>query len=520
MDEIYRQTMIKLRGMWQFRWLGLLVAWIVGAVGVVAVILTPDRYEASARIFVNTASILKPLMTGLTVMQNEDQQIAMLSRVVISRPNVEKLVQLAGMDADVKSKDGFDKLVDKVSSTLTIKGSGRDNIYTLSFRDVNPDRAKRIVQLFSSMFIESGHGGKASDTDAAKKFIDDQIAIYEKKLLEAENKLKEFKLKSLNQGAGEVNNHFARIAETSIQLERAQLELREAENTRDAFRRQLAAEESLPVVTGMPSASSIAVSEIEARLDAMRRNQDTLLQRYTENHPDVVGAQRVIRELEEQRAQAIQQRRREGGTMGSGAGFGTVRANEQIKVSYATAEATVASLRARVNEYSARYSRLKSTASLMPQLEAELAQLNRDYEVNKKNYETLVARRESATISGEMQAVSGIADFRLIDPPRVSPKPVAPNRGLLIPLALLAALAAGLGSSLVARELRPAFFDGRALSEATGLPILGTVSFLVTDTIKMEARRSLVRFLGGVGALVGTYVVGFAAVAYLAANRV
>lgn len=516
MEEVYRQAMIKLRGMWQFRWIGLLTAWIVGAAGVVAVILMPDRFEASARIFVNTASILKPLMTGLTVMQNEDQQIAMLSRVVISRPNVEKLVQLAGMDAETKTKEQFDALVDRVSTRLQIMGSGRDNIYTLSYRDTNPERAKRIVQLFSTMFIESGHGGKATDTDAAKKFIDEQISIYEKKLQEAENRLKEFKLKSLNQGAGEVSNHFGRMSETSGLLERAQLDLREAENTRDTYRRQLAAEES---TTGGPALPPAGLAEIDGRIDAMRRNLDALLQRYTDSHPDVTGAQRVLRELEDQRAQVLAAQKRAGVTGGSTYGGGP-RASEQIKVSLATAEASVASLRARVAEYSNRYAKLKSSAGQMPQLEAELAQLNRDYEVNKKNYETLVARRESATISSDMQAVSGVADFRLIDPPRVSPKPVAPNRGLLIPLALLAALGAGLAVAFLSREVRPAFFDAQSLAEGTGLPILGAVTLVVNDQRKAAERKSLFRFLGGVGALVGTYVVGFAVVAWYAANRV
>ncbi len=182
MDEILRQAIITLRGMWHYRWLGLVTAWVVAAIGIVAIIFMPDKYEASTRIYVNTASILKPLMTGLTVLPNDDQQIAMLSRIVVSRPNVEKIVQMAGLDAQVKSKPDYEKIVDGVINSLKIQGGGRDNIYVLTFRDVQPERATRVVQLFSSMFIESGHGGKASDTDAAKKFIDEQIASYEKKL--------------------------------------------------------------------------------------------------------------------------------------------------------------------------------------------------------------------------------------------------------------------------------------------------------------------------------------------------
>ena len=512
MDEILRQTIITLRGMWQHRWLGLATTWIVATIGVVAIYYFPDRYEATARIYVNTASILKPLMSGLTVLPNDTQQIAMLSRSIISRPNVEKLVQMAGLDADVKSKPDYEKIVDGVIKNLKIDGGGRDNIYLLSYRDTQTTRATKVVQLFSSMFIESGHDGKTSDTDAAKKFIDEQISVYEKKLQEAESRLKEFKLRSLGMAAGEGRDYFVRLAETTGLLERAQLDLREAENTRDAFRRGLANEEPVAVAgAAMPNVSGAMISEIEARIDAQRRSLDGLLQKYTENHPDVIGVQRVIRELEQQRIQLLAARRKEGVPVAPMSFGGGVRASEQLKVSLAQAEATVASLRARVGEYSGRHARLKAAATMVPQLEAEATQLNRDYEVNKKNYDSLVAKRESANISSDMQSVSGVADFRMIDPPRVSPGPVFPNRMILFPLALLVALAMGFAAAFVAREVRPAFYDGRALAEATGLPILGTISILTNESRKKAGRRTTATFFAGLGALIGAYLTSFVA---------
>jgi len=67
MDEVIRQATIILRGMWKHRWLGLVMAWVVAAVGVVTIFRIPDKYEASARIYVDTQSILKPLMSGLAI---------------------------------------------------------------------------------------------------------------------------------------------------------------------------------------------------------------------------------------------------------------------------------------------------------------------------------------------------------------------------------------------------------------------------------------------------------------------
>lgn len=519
MDDFFRQAIVSLRGMWNNRWLGMAAAWLVAIVGIIGVALTPDKYEASTRIYVNTASILKPLMTGLTVLPNDDQQIAMLSRIVISRPNVEKLIQTVGLDAKLKSKGDYEGLVDDVTKSLKIQGGGRDNIYILSYRDTQPELAKRVMQVFSSMFIESGHDGKATDTDAAKKFIDEQIIVYEKKLQEAESKLKEFKLKSMGVTSGEGASYFTRLSETKALLERSQLELREAENTRDAFRRGLASEEPSTVAGSVaPSVTTSMIAEVEARMDAMRRNLDILLQRYTEKHPDVVGAQRVIRELEEQRSQLLAARRKEGGPVAPVSVGTGPRAVEQLKVSLASAEASVASLRTRVAEYSSRYNTLKAAATMVPQIEAELAQLNRDYDINKKNYESLVARRESANMSGDMQSVSGVADFRVIDPPRVLPKPVAPNRSLLFPLALLAAIAAGLGVAFIAKDVRPQFYDGRTLTEATGLPLLGTVTMIERAGDKKAAKRSVTKFLAVLGALLGTYLASFVALTFLSAR--
>jgi polysaccharide chain length determinant protein (PEP-CTERM system associated) len=511
MHENFRIAVVALRGMWAHRRLGLATAWVTGATALATIMVLPDKYEASARIFANTDSILKPLMTGLTVQPNEDLRIVMLSRLLISRPNVERLVQTVGLDAQAKSGEDRERIVDSVMKTLEIKGAGRDNLnrdnlYTLTFRDVEPGRAKQAVNVLASMFIESSKGGKVEDTNAAKKFIDEQIVVYEKKLQEAENRLKDFKIRHFGLTPGEGKDFFVRMSETNALLSQARLELREAERARDAFRRGLASEESaVDSSAGASAGPGGMLAEIDARIDSMRRNLDTMLQKYTDRHPDVLGAQRVIRELEEQRRQLIAANRKSGVSVIQPATSGQ-RASETLKVSLAQAEAAVASLSSRVAEYAERYNRLKASATLVPQLDAEYAQLNRDYDVNKKNYESLVARRESATISGEMQSVAGVSDFRLVDPPRVSPSPVWPNRRLLIPLALMLALAAGLGAAYIAHETRPTFYDGRSLREVSGLPLLGVVSMIMSEPKRLAERRSMFRFLGGVGALLGTYL--------------
>jgi polysaccharide chain length determinant protein (PEP-CTERM system associated) len=160
------------------------VAWVVGLASAVAVLATPDKYEASARVYVDTQSILKPLMSGLVTMPNVDQQVMMLSRTLITRPNVEKLIRMADLDLKIESKKDRDALVDTLMSSLKISNTTRDNIYSMTYRDSQPEHAKKVVQSLVSIFVESNLGSARKDSEAARKFLDQEIAGYEKKLEE------------------------------------------------------------------------------------------------------------------------------------------------------------------------------------------------------------------------------------------------------------------------------------------------------------------------------------------------
>ena len=519
MDELISQISIAAKGMWKHRWLGLLVASLVTAIGSAIVLLVPDKYEATARIFVDTQSILKPLMSGLAVQPNVDQQVVMLSRTLISRPNVEKLIRMADLDLKSQSKEAQDTLIDTLMKTLEIKNVGRDNLYVLSYRDTTPEKAKRVVQSLLSIFVESSLGDSRKDSNTARKFIDEQIKAYVGKLEEAETRLKEFKVRNMEIQTTDGKDMAGQLSAVSSQLSQARLELREAENARDAARRQMEAEKSQTAdITSrsllQESAMSISTPEINARIEAQRHNLDMLLQRFTEQHPDVVGGRRLITELEELRRKEVQQLRRSAMAGPAAISSGSL-AYQELSRLLANSEVQVAALRARVGEYEARFSRARALMKTAPQIEAEYAQLNRDYDVNKKNYNDLVARRESAALSVDLESAAGVADFRLIDPPRASPKPVAPNRLLLMPLALLAALGAGLATAFIASQVRAVYFDARSLSASVGLPLLGVVTFVMNEGAALKERADLKRFVAASGGLLGVFVAGMIALSLL-----
>jgi polysaccharide chain length determinant protein (PEP-CTERM system associated) len=526
MLEALSQFQAIARGMWKHRWLGVMAAWLVALVGTIAVFRIPNEFEASARIHVDTLSILKPLMSGLAVQPDVDQQVSMLSRTLISRPNVEKLVRMADLDLGSRTKAQQDALVDELMKDLRITSTGRDNLYLLSFRDSDPERAKRAIQSLVSIFVESGLGATRNDAASAKAFLNEQIKSYLQKLEEAEARLKEFRLKNIDVQFGEGRDMASRISEAVNQLEKARLELREAENARDAAKAELANEKKGAAAGGtlpnllQESAINVATPELDGRIDALRRNLDQLLQRFTELHPDVISTKRMIRDLEEQKRKDMAELRR--AAMAAPAPTTSASTNslaaQELSRMVAMSEVQVASLKARVAEFSSRLAQLRQTLKSAPQLEAEAAQLNRDYAVHKKNYDDLVARRESAAMSGELESVTGVADFRLIDPPRVAPKPVSPNRPLLLPLVLLLSLAAGFGAAFARSQLRPVFFTAAELRSKFEVPILGVVTSVFSEGDIRRRRMDVLRFSAASGGLVLSFAAGIATLLMLTAR--
>jgi len=457
MESFVPQLTEALRGMWHGRWVGLVVAWLAGLGGAAYIFLTPDKYEASARVYVDTQSILKPLMSGLTVQPDVEQQLAILSRTLISRPNVEKLVRMTDMDLNVRSNDQRERLVDRLMQTLYIKSVGRDNLYTISYRDPDPAQARRVVQSLLSIFVDQGLSEKTNDTGRAQRFIEDQIKAYAKRLTDAENRVKDFKLKHMDFGASG-DDYFAGMSKLGEDLQKAKLQLQEANQSREALKQQLLQEQAHPTASADDdSASSVATPDLDARIDALQKNVDDMMLRYTDQYPDVINARKIIAELKEQR-KAERKRQQEAlakRVQAGGVGDASDPVSQQLKLALADSDAQIAGLKARVADYERRYAKLRAKAESIPEMEAEYARLNRDYTIEKQNYQNLVQRRESALMSGELEQATGVANFRVIDPPRTSPNPVSPNRQLLVPLTLLLSLCAGFAASYLYNMARP-----------------------------------------------------------------
>jgi polysaccharide chain length determinant protein (PEP-CTERM system associated) len=281
--------------------------------------------------------------------------------------------------------------------------------------------------------------------------------------------------------------------------------LRAAIEARDALKLQLVDEDPVLLPEGPSAGVPSPTSELDARIASQTKLLDELMRRYTEEHPDVVATRRLIAQLEEQKKREVEARRAAAAKNPMKLSSSTNPVFQQIKISLAEAEANVASLRARVSESEGRLAHLKSIAGRAPQVEAEMAQLNRDYDILRKNYEQLVARREAVSISEDVDTQGQMATFRVLDPPRISPKAVFPNRMALVPLMLALALSAGLVVSFIVSQALPTFHDARQLRAATNRAVLGTVTLQLTSAVRHARKRANMAFAGGVACLFVVY---------------
>ena len=150
MPELVEQLLAIVRGMWQRRWIGLGVAWLTAIVGAIVIFRLPDKYEASARVYVDTQSLLQPLMAGMAMAPDAGQQVAILSRILLSRPNLEKIIRKSDLDTSA-GRNAAD-LVDETVGSLNINRAGGDNIYTIAFRYPDSSKARDVVQAALSTF--------------------------------------------------------------------------------------------------------------------------------------------------------------------------------------------------------------------------------------------------------------------------------------------------------------------------------------------------------------------------------
>ena len=190
MLDLLKSYKTYLSGLWKYRVSGLVAMLITGVLGIIITVVLPGNYEATARAYVDTKSILQPLMQGMTVQPDMQGQIQMMARTLVSRPNLEAIVQATGMDHDVQTQKGREALMQTLEKNIQFKPAGGTNFYSIEYRNQSRETALKVVTMLLDLFVKSTRTGKTADTQQAVQFIDQEIAKARDLLLQTEAALK------------------------------------------------------------------------------------------------------------------------------------------------------------------------------------------------------------------------------------------------------------------------------------------------------------------------------------------
>jgi len=482
-----------LHGMWSYRWSALLITWCVALLAWLVVLALPNQYEADAVIYVDTTSIMKPLLKDLALEVDTDDELKVMSRVLLSRENIQSVIRKTDMDLNISTPREKEALIAKLTKSIKMTGGSRrdrSNIYEISYKGTSAESAYKVVSVLLNNMIEGTLSSGRTDTATAQKFLNTQIVEYEQRLSMAEQQLADFKKANLGFMPDDKGSYYARLQRSQESVDNTGSELRLASRRLSELKKQLRGETPLMDSSEHQSANMLKLKKYQEQLDE-------LLNLYTDQHPDVQSMQAIINDIKTGKQSAVEP---EVGEVASTAvsSSALIEFNpvyQELKVELSKASVEVEILKVQLKDKTSRMERLKADIDIIPEVEAKLSKLNRDYGVTRDRYLSLVERRESARLAQDAGQSSSDITFRVIEPPIVPVEPSGPPRLIFLAVSLVFAMGVGLAWSFVRFMLQPTFFDLKQVSEKIGLPVLGTVSLFLSPEHKKRRKLQLASFL-------------------------
>ena len=499
MNGLYDEIRIAVHSVWNRRWLALAVAWGFCLLGWLVVALIPNGYESKARVFVEMQSILSDKV-GIES-RDRKKNMQRVQETLTSTLNLEKVVRGTDLNLSVASDRELAGKVETLRKNINVT-SEKDNLFEITAKSAasnmsdaeNAKLSREIVQKMIDIFVEENLSGDRDETSQTLKFLDAQLASREKKLQEAEQKRVQFETENLGllPGIGSISQ---RMEASRAELRQIESQLSQASSSLAALNGQLAGTPPTISTPGFGGAGGGGargqLAQVQGKLASARARG------WTDGHPDIIAMKSEIAAL---RVQAASE------PASGGSGYKTPNpAYSSLQSMRAERQATVAALSARQNALRADMAQLASKQSLEPGVAAEMARINRDYDVLKQQYDKLLTDREQIKLRGQVETETDSVKFKVIDPPSSPRSPAAPNRPLLLAMVLFVGLGGGVGSAFALGQLQTSYPTASKLEKASGLPVIGSVSQILTNSQRAIRKKKTRLFYGAGGALFGVF---------------
>ncbi len=495
MNSLYDEFRVAVHSVWTRRWLVLAVAWGICILGWLAIASIPNRYDSRARLLVDVNEILPDdAQAG-----GGRPQIDQIRETLTSARNMEKVAATTGLlpaGAGERDKAGAVAMLQKSIKVVP----QQDNIFEItssiavgSLSDAdNAKLASGVLDSLITVFRDDQLRGGRMNAREGLKFLDAQIADREKALREVEARRAAFEAQNIGLIPGGAGSPAQRVDAARAELSQIDSQLVSAQAQLAAANGQLASTpQSIPGagggVGGGVARQQLAGAQNE--LSSMRARG------LTDAHPDMIAIKSQIASL---KAMADRE--------GAGGGGGMQNpAYASLAAMRAERQATVSALSARKSQLMGDISKITTQQIQNPGIAAEYDRINGEYTAFKAQYDKLLAQREQVRLRGEVQTETDAIKIELLDPPSKPTSPAAPNRPLFLTLVLLAGIGGGIGAAFGLGQVRTSYATAAKLERASGLPVIGSITEVVTPERHLDRRKKLVWLAGGGAALVGLY---------------
>lgn len=443
----------------------------------------PKKFVASTTIHADQQNIIKPLLEGQAATTSVSDQVRIVNEVVMSPRLLQQVVADLGLVSDSENQLAVEAEVNKLRARLRVENMGSDFV-KLTFSGDDPSNVYNVVSKVTDLFIKNSSENKRKESSEAFLFIDKQVKAYKAQLQEADEKLKSFTASNFD---GTEDTVKARISDLRDEIENIKLDIDESSARVASLEHERASESQFVERRFKADVYRERLQEAQAQLATLKLT-------YTDDYPDVVALRhqiddmkRAMRETDERQAQ---------NSRNNSADSNLNPLYEELRKRIATQKVELDSKRRRLDRTEGilkeEYERLQRIAAR----QAELAELTRDYDVNKSIYENMLERKERARMSMTLDVEGQGVTFRVQEPAAF---PLTPNGFRFLHFVLLGpvlGVLAPIGALILYVQFDPRIRFRGQLEAVSRVPILGVVPHIASPLAKRVVRSDVV-LLGG-----------------------
>lgn len=469
----------------------------------VGLFVLPKNYSVSTTILAQESDIIQPLLEGRAVSTGVADRAGIARQVVYSRKVLQEILKVGGWLDSAPSDLQQDRLIEDIRNRTAIT-SPRPELVQITYRDNDPVRTFKVTEALASLFIKESLQNKERESREAFEFIDSQVQEYHRKLTEAERNLQDYRSRNADAQPGSAADMNTRISAMRSQVEQARMSLIEQESRQSSIAAQLSGESEVSAVQTRETLYRTRIVELQAELDR-------LLLSYTEEHPDVLRVRHQIADLQNS-VQLEQERRQQSGEqnrISDDARFNPLY--QELRSQQSQARREVAATRSRMATAESLLQEELGRSRRIAASESALAELTRDYEVNREIYQDLLRRRENARVSMGLDRENRGLTLRVQDPAIMPLRSTGLRFAHFAAAGLLLAIALPIGLLVLLVKFDPRIRSQRLIEQRSGYPLLTTIPPYRTrrerrrEVTHMMVSASLVASVGLVFALTYAY---------------